>query len=507
MNFNIETKPTTSKQGNDILISLSDLETILDAIKTANEASAASLDVIENSQGVDNSQVLEDIKTATESLDSDRSVIISDGVDSADIMSTNGSHGLVVIEPNHISTDNSTSTPLGISGTFTGTSEDITNYAVMFINVYSDVASATDGLCIQFSTDNVNWDISECYTIAADTYKTFSVQCATKYFRIGYANGAVAQTSFRLQVKLCTKNALDSSHRIADSISDQDDATLTKAVLTAQQPDTDFINVGATPSGNLKVTDAENTLAIAKGDVVGASNVNKWGNAPDFDDGDGEVYIWDGAEDGAVWEQMTYTFSTGADIDSISSTSASDTQEVTIVGLDANWEEFTQTATLNGQTRVALTTPLIRCYRAYNSNSTELVGHVIIYENDTTTGGVPDDTSLIRAIIAPDNQQTEMAIYTIPAGKTGYLLGGYCSTAGARRDDSYIITFKARLFNKVFRTQQKVSISDTATSFLPFTYPIPQVLPEKTDVIVTAQAAAQDQASISAGFSIVLIDN
>ena len=443
----------------------------------------------------------------TAEFSSDSKIQIWDGTDAADVIPVNGTNGLVTIEPNHISLSNSFDFPIVADGTFTGISEDITNYAVMFINVYSDVASATDGLCIQFSTDNVNWDISECYTIAADTYKTFSIQCATKYFRISYTNGGTAQTEFRLQTKLCTKNALDSSHRIADAISDQDDATLNKAVLTAQQPNTNFINVSATESGNLKVTDAENTLAIAKGDVVGASNVNKWGNAPDFDDGDGEVYIWDAAEDGTAWEQMTYTFSTGADIDSVSSTSASDTQEVTIVGLDANWEEVTQTITLNGQTRVALTTPLIRCYRAYNSNSTEFVGHIIIYENDTTTGGVPDDTSLIRAVIDPDNQQTEMAIYTIPAGKTGYLLGGYCSTAGAKRDDSYIINFKTRLFGKVFRTQQKVSINDTATSFLPFTYPIPQTLPEKTDIIVTAQAVAQDQASISAGFSIVLIDN
>jgi len=443
----------------------------------------------------------------TAEFSSDSKIQIWDGTDTADVIPVNGTNGLVTIEPNHISLSNSFDFPIVADGTFTGISEDITNYAVMFINVYSDVASATDGLCIQFSTDNVNWDISECYTIAADTYKTFSIQCATKYFRISYTNGGTAQTEFRLQTKLCTKNALDSSHRIADAISDQDDATLNKAVLTAQQPNTNFINVGATESGNLKVTDAENTLAIAKGDVVGAGNVNKWGNAPDFDDGDGEVTVWDGAEDGTAWEKMVYTFPTSAVIDSISSSDAGDTQEVSVQGLDSNFALVTQTATLNGQTRVALSTPLTRVFRAFNANSTVFAGHIIIYENTALTAGVPTDKSKIYAVIHPDEQQTEMAVYTIPAGKTGYLLGGYCSTAGARRDDSYIIKFKTRLFGKVFRTQQKVSINDTATSFLPFTYPIPQVLPEKTDIIVTAQAVAQDQASISAGFSIVLIDN
>jgi hypothetical protein len=430
--------------------------------------------------------------------------------DEVDVIPTNGANGLVTIEPNHISTINSTAETLGIDGVFLGESEDVTNYAVMFINVYSDVASATDGLCIQFSTDNVNWDISECYTIAADTYKTFSIQCATKYFRIGYTNGGTAQTSFRLQTKLCTKNALDSSHRIADSISDQDDATLNKAVLTAQQPNTNFINVGATASGNLKVTDAENTLAIAKGEVIGASDVNKWGNAPDFDTADGFVDVWDGAEDGVAWEQMQYIFPTTDSIDSISSSSAADTGIVIeLQGLDVNGNIVNQTATLNGQNRVALTTPLKRFFRGYNTNGTEFVGHIIIFENGTLSGGVPTDSTTIKGVIHPDEQQTEMAIYTIPTGKTGYLLGGYASTAGANKTSNYVIKFQVRLVGGVFRTQQKVALSDTGTSFIPFTYPVPQVLPAGTDLRVRTKMTATGGtgASISAGFSIVLIDD
>jgi hypothetical protein len=251
---------------------------------------------------------------------------------------------------------------------------------------------------------------------------------------------------------LCTKDALDSSHRIADSISDQDDATLVKSVLTAQQPDLTFVNVGATPSGNMKVTDAENTLAIAKGDVVGASNVNKWGNAPDFDTADDEVTVWDGAEDNTAWENMVYDFSTTADIDSISSTDAGDVGLiVNIQGLDADYNLVSQSATLNGQNRVALTTPLIRIFRGFNDNGTEFAGHVVAYPNTALTAGVPTDKSKIRMVIHPDEQQTEMAIYTIPAGKTGYLLGGYASTAGANKSSNYVIKFKKREFGKVFR--------------------------------------------------------
>ena len=37
-----------------------------------------------------------------------------------------------------------------------------------------------------------------------------------------------------------------------------------------------------------------------------------------------------------------------------------------------------------------------------------------------------------------------MALYTIPAGKTGYLTRGYASTAGANKSTNYIIKYFAR---------------------------------------------------------------
>lgn len=431
------------------------------------------------------------------------------GIDGVSILPTNGSDGLVVIEPNHISVLNSSNQVLGISEIFTGESEDITNYAIAFINVYSDVASAENGLCIEHSSDGVTWYQSECYTIFASTYKTFSHQCSSKYIRVKYTNGAIAQNSFDLEVKLCTKDALDSSHRISDTISSEDDATLNKSVITAERPDGNFINVGASDNGNLKITDAENKLAIAKGEVIGSSYVNKWGNAKDFDTADGEVNIWDGTEDGQPWEQMEYIFPTTATIDSVSSTSSSDVGiSVDLNGLASDGTLLNQTVTLNGQNRVAIT-PMLRFSRGYNSNGTKFDGHIIIYENGTISGGVPTDSTTIKGVIHPDEQQTEMAVYTIPAGKTGYLTSGYCSTAGANKSSNYIIKLKTRQENGVFRTQQKVSISDNGTSFISFDYPVPQKLEALTDIVITAQMTVPGGtgASISAGFGIILVDN
>lgn len=440
-------------------------------------------------------------------------VTIGDGVNEADILAANGSHGLVVIEPNHVSSINSTNDVLGIGEVFQGVAENITNYAILFVNVYSNVASATKGLCMEHSSDGVNWYLSECYTIEANKYKTFSHQCASKYYRIKYTNGSVAQTTFDLEVKMCTKNALDSSHRIDDVISGQDDARLVKAVLTAKNLATDlFVPINTSKSGNLQITDAESSLAIAKDEVLNHLPISRFSNAKDFDATDIQVTVWDGADDGAAWELMNYVYSTIADIDSISSSDAADTLEITIVGQTLDGTEVTQTKTLQGQTRVALDTPLRRIYLAYNNNGVNLIGHVIIYVNTPiggVTAGVPTDKTKIRAIIDPTNQQTLMSVYTIPKGYTGYLRRGYASTSGANKTSNYIITFLTRKFGKVFRTQNINSISDSGSSFIILDYDVPLKMEELTDLEVKAQmtAVGGTGASISAGFDIILVQN
>jgi len=408
-----------------------------------------------------------------------------------------------------VDNNNSSTTPLGISGVFTGTATEILNCGVVFVSVATDQASATDGLSIQQSSDGTNWDHSDDYTIASGAAKNFSLNPFAKYFRIVYTNGTTAQTYFRLQCICKTGNSKASSHRIKDSIIGDDDCELVKAAITGENGDGNWHNVKTTSDGNLTISDNSSGLAIAKGDVTGHSAVQKFGNAPDFDTGDGEVTIWDGAEDGTAWELMNYVYSTSADIDSISSSSAADTQDITIVGLDSNYAEVTQTVTLNGQTRVALSTSLIRVYRAYNENSTDLAGHVFVYVNGTTTGGIPDTNADIRAIIDPDNQQTEMAVYTIPAGKTGYLSRGYASTSGGSKNTNYIIRFFAREFGKVFRLQNINAISSTATSIIVLDYFVPLRIPEKTDLEVTVETteATITASSVSAGFDLVLVDN
>ena len=403
-------------------------------------------------------------------------------------------------------TEGTSSTPLGGGLAFTGDAFDVTESSIVFVSVYTDAASATDGLSIQQSSDGSNWYWTDEYTVPANSGKTYSIQPALPFMRIVYTNGAGAQTAFDLSTVAKSMMSLDSSHRIQDSIVDEDDARLRKSVITAKDDDGVFINATATKSGNLKVANVENGLSIAKGDVVGTSFIHKFGNAPDYDTTDNEVTVWDGAND-ADQAVMSYTYSTTADIDRISSSNNGDTQDIEIQGLDSNYDLVVQTITLTGQTPVALTTNLIRVFRLKNVGSTDIAGFVYCFVNVATTGGVPNTSANIRAVITNGNNQTEMALFTIPANHVGYMRSFFASTAGASKSSNYIMRIFARPFGQVFQLKHRTALSDAGASWLQHEYIEPEVFAAKTDIEMTTQmtATGASEASTSAGFDIVLV--
>lgn len=122
-----------------------------------------------------------------------------------------------------ISTVNSTAVALGIGGVFTGTSEDSTEFSDVRVSVFSDQASAVDGLQMQQSSNGTNWDNIDSYSVPAGTGKIFSVGVSARFFRIAYTNGAVAQTAFRLQAKYHKTYSKGSSVRPQDARTNDND--------------------------------------------------------------------------------------------------------------------------------------------------------------------------------------------------------------------------------------------------------------------------------------------
>jgi hypothetical protein len=325
--------------------------------------------------------------------------------------------------------------------------------------------------------------------------------------RVVYTNGGADQLVFRLQTICKGKNTKASSHRVKDDISGDDDATLVKAAITGINGNGLWHNVKCDEDGHLSVHNRGDGLSIAQGAITGNTFVHKFGNAPDFDTADGYVTVWDGAEDGEPYENMVYDYSTTADIDYISAEDNGDTQDVEIQGLDANYDLVTQTKTLAGNTPVELDTYLIRVFRMKNVGTTDLANHVFCYvSGGTVTAGVPQVGADVRAVVHNGNNQTEMAVYTIPAGKTGYMRDWYASTAGAKRDSSHSIRVIARPFSQVFQLKHTANIDVNGTSYIKHNYTEPEVFTEKTDIEIRVNTD-QDIASVAAGFDIVLVDN
>ena len=126
--------------------------------------------------------------------------------------------------PSAASTNNSTTTTLGASGVFTGTGETVLAYAAISLNIRASHAAAADGISVEWSNDNTNWDRTEKWDYIAD--KPFSVCLRPKgeFYRVVYTNAGVAQTTFRLETILHAtapraEGFIESGRVIVDGIS------------------------------------------------------------------------------------------------------------------------------------------------------------------------------------------------------------------------------------------------------------------------------------------------
>lgn len=115
-------------------------------------------------------------------------------------------------------------------------------------------------------------------------------------------------------------------------------------------------------------------------------------------------------------------------------------QEVTIIGLDSTWHEVTQTLATDGTTPVPLSTDLIRLYRwkvtisgTYASQAAgSHVGTLTIRE-----AGAGVTWSTIGLVGGLGRGQSVIGAYTVPAGKTAYILSSDASVDAAKSVNYY----------------------------------------------------------------------
>lgn len=177
------------------------------------------------------------------------------------------------------STANSTSTALGSNASFTGTWEDVKDYATLSVTVYANVASAAGGLQFQWSGDGVTEDESEDITISTShPGRAMAFNVRGRYFRVRYTNGATAQTTFRLNTVYRPSGSGTNNHTITEVLEDTTLAIITRSVIAGQTTGGGggYHNVKVTPSGALtaEVNDGGGSLTVDG--TVAATQSGAW---------------------------------------------------------------------------------------------------------------------------------------------------------------------------------------------------------------------------------------
>jgi len=182
---------------------------------------------------------------------------------------------------------------------------------------------------------------------------------------------------------------------------------------------------------------------------------------------------------------MTATSSSGATDENV---------QVTIQGLDTNYAELSETVTLNASGTATTTGSFLRVYRAFVASGTASAGDISITNSSTT-----------YASIDSDEQQSLMALWTVPAGYTAYLFQIDTTAFTVQNNKVATIRMITRELNSVFRTQQKFDLFEGSYHQ---DITCPQPIPEKTDIEFRAIADSSNaDLRVSTTFDIIYIEN
>ena len=182
----------------------------------------------------------------------------------------------------------------------------------------------------------------------------------------------------------------------------------------------------------------------------------------------------------------------------ISSTAVGDTQDIKLIGMDANWEEQIVTVTLTGRTPVTVPNTWIRTCNIENVGTTDLAGDVWLYDaGSAVVLGKPSDDNVQRLVITtgtatnPHNTSF-LSVTSVPANFTGFVFSintsvnkGSGAAAGAKEVD---VACLIKDFGKVWTQRDMYGINNNGTGLTQDDNRVPLVVPEKSDITLRANS-------------------
>lgn len=293
-----------------------------------------------------------------------------------------------------VSKQNTTTTPLGGGGTFTGSPERNDSPDVM-VSCYADVAGT---LYFDFSNDvtSDNWRTfpTQGFVVSAGVHEFHSALKGPRYFRARFVNGADAQTTFQLYTYY-------GNYRQPSAPLNQPHSLDADAILT--RPTFPWLDINR----NL---------------ISGMFAVKKFGRNSAIGTG------WTIVAPGGIYQQPSGTVSMEF-VSSDAGDARDDTgaHEITVEGLDANWElqtVATPTHATNGTTAVAISGTWRRIFRAYVSKGGAYPAAGAGSHIGTITirvAGAGATYTTIPVVSSLPVGQSLIGCYTIPTGYTGHI--------------------------------------------------------------------------------------
>jgi len=231
--------------------------------------------------------------------------------------------------------------------------------------------------------------------------------------------------------------------------------------------------------------DTEFDINVAAGIVTTMANVHKFG-----------AVVSSSATYDTVWtERGAYSFPSSASVVNIISSSSTDddsantgAETVVIQGLDGDYNEVEETLSTDGTSSVTGSQLFLRVHRAFVASGVTNVGDIDIRHGTT-----------VVCQIAADMGQSQVAYYTIPAGKSGYLRS-FAATMNKNQENS--VRLFQRPFGGVFRVASELNLYN---SNMHTTYSIPIYFTEKTDLEVRTYTGSN--CTVSSMFDLLIVDN
>ena len=226
-------------------------------------------------------------------------------------------------------------------------------------------------------------------------------------------------------------------------------------------------------------------LGVSANHYDGLSHVHKFGAVPAMSQNQTGT-IWDVNDTNYPWSSLA-----SAGTLSVPAVNASDNgKTIRIIGLNASYDEIQEDVTVSSAEATATSNSFIRVYRAFVTNgSATNVANINVQKGGTT---------VLR--ISANKGQTLMAVYTVPAGYTAYLLKGVatCQSGADATGDMFV-----RYFGEAsFRVGHSFEVSGSGGEYM-YDFGIPLRIPEKSDIDVRATVRSNN-ARVTAAFDMLL---